>query len=203
MIWKHSKPLVNNQATLRICFSYDENDQIVCKRIDIRHFFENKPTKYGISICASQFEFIIRHVQKFLADNNTPDDAFFNITINKISDKRIKISGEKTLIITSSDFWQEVLPLVPALIFCLKTKELPIRQLMDLYLCSKAVPKECLLKKKWSDKKVKHPCEANCILLHLGLIRCGDLRWREIDYAELNKFSSSESFDSLALLQYI
>lgn len=193
MTWKNFT-LHNDSICLKICFG----DKV--KRIDIRAIINNLPSKYGVSLTAAEFKFLVKYYKKF---NESPLEArYFKIAVRKYSNKSIEIVKNGSKVITPLSFWDKISSLVPLTIY-LVSEEIAVNQLIDLYILSFYLDVEQILTRQWGPGLCFSCDPDNSIVYQLGLAEEKEFKNRKIDTGSLDLFIGSNKEVSSSLVAFM
>uniref|UniRef100_A0A158P4E9 Uncharacterized protein n=1 Tax=Tetranychus urticae TaxID=32264 RepID=A0A158P4E9_TETUR len=180
------------------------------RRVDIRIHDYGYATKDGVSLTASELRFVNSYIMNYF--DGRPADLYYRVSISKQPDGRFLITkkGKDDAIAgvaISADFWKPVSPMVRGLIYLIQGKDLPMNQLIDLWLMSRKYNKDEMLGDFLSLDGISGettPNLDNCYLLALNMCTSTDIVSRKVDLATLTHFKESDIivFSSLLALQY-
>ena len=172
-----------------------------CNRLDIRRVYNNKPSKFGVSLTPSEFKFVLNYYKSF--NSIETDKTFYDVIITKNSKTSFQIKKKDSHITTTLKWWEEIEPYAFAAIF-LVSQELPINQLLDLYLLSLMIPEKDLLAMKFDPVKGTRVDPDKCYLYNLALVSKEDIYNRKIDTGSVIQFANidPDTYRSLVRLQY-
>lgn len=154
------------------------------RRVDIRIHDYNYPTKDGVSLTASELRFVNGYIMNFF--EGRVGETYYRVSVSKQEDRFIITKKGKNDSVTGVGVepktWKEsICPMVRGLIFLLQTKDLPVNQLIDLWLLTRKFKKDEMLGELEpldTNNVVVNPELANCFLIALNICKSSDIMSR-------------------------
>lgn len=191
--WKSFK-ILDSDITFKVVYGGK------LRRLDIRGSINGYSTKYGISLTASEFNYVYNY---YLNYNDFPQKVnYYNLVLTKKCDDSFIITKNKDFC-TPLEFWDKICPYIPAALYLLG-QEIAVDQLIDLFILSYYTNKDDMFNRKWEKVTCVYIEPDGAIPYELGLANSDAFNDRKLNIEALEQFAGSnpEVFRSFLAIMY-